>query len=137
MPTDGQTSDDEWSVEPIRDLALDGEVEAVDRLCCLAAAGLSLAGEMADHLDQDQALSGADFIEEMQLALEGYRRVSGGLPSVRTFPAVEAAPAEAFTEDHFWTVADWQADVANGDTRRSYEEWLAIQKEIDRDTHHT
>ncbi len=38
-------------------------------------------------------------------------------------------PIDYWTSDDTFPVKDWQYEVANGDTRRGYHDWLRAQRE--------
>lgn len=55
-------------------------------------------------------------------------RIAVDFPEYAGHPELDPRKAE---DEERWPVSDWQYEVANGDTRRGYEDWLAVQKEID------
>lgn len=54
--------------------------------------------------------------------------IAVAFPEFSGHPEIDPRTEE---DEERWPVSDWQYEVANGDTRRGYEDWLAVQKEID------
>jgi hypothetical protein len=45
-------------------------------------------------------------------------------------------PGHYWDNDPDWPVEDWQLEVANGDTRRSYWEWVETQRQAEEEIDH-
>jgi len=86
---------------------------------------------IADLIAQLEGIGIEEWNGAEGLSLEAARAFmeSSALEVIRADRAYQAKLTEVSWNESDWTYADWQQDVANGDTRRSYAQWVLANRE--------